>query len=186
MYELTASGVRDVTSQAGQPAQLPQGAGTTRTPEAEAGAITAAQEEARSQADIRQSSPESMQSLNDAIADSERILSDFEAGKIQTGFFQGRAPVQFMGPEDEEFQVFVGQRIIDAISSATFGQLSEGEREFLRTTVPNRTFTEEANKRIIRRRLEILRKAKAIEEGRYEAAGGQTTPQPTNDPLGIR
>ena len=77
-----------------------------------------------------------------------------ENDEFDTGPIVGRFPA--LTTEGQEFAVFSGEGIIDKISSATFGQLSEGEREFLQSTVPSRDKTEEANKRIIERRIQIL------------------------------
>jgi hypothetical protein len=141
--------------------------------------------DAEAAAATRREAPGTISGIDDQIAAAEQQLNALRSGSVQTGMLQGRVPATLMGPEDELFQVFSGREVVNAISSATFGALSEGEREFLQTTVPNRRLSEAANMRIIEERLRILRKAKDIEAGRLEGAGGQAPAQNT-DPLGLR
>lgn len=122
-----------------------------------------------------------LESVDAEIARQQSLLDDLESGKYEDkGFFgddfgkvRGRFPP--LTPEGESFDALAGQNIIDLISSATFGALSEGERKFLASTVPSRTNTVEGNKDIVRRRLDILRQKRSVAASR---AGSRQTVTP--------
>jgi hypothetical protein len=84
------------------------------------------------------------------------LLTDFKGGKYQTGPIAGRLPNVRQSAQELESQI--NQLTLDAISSATFGSLSEGERAFLSRRLISDEFTEEANIANLERRLEILNK----------------------------
>lgn len=103
---------------------------------------------------------------NRVISEGKEIIEQLESGELKTGFFRGQLPA--IKTNEQLFDVFSGEQVLEKISSATFGALSEGEREFLRTTVSSRTKTPEANIEIIKRKIEILQNA----ERRAKAAAG--------------
>jgi hypothetical protein len=157
-----------------------------------AGQTRGATDTAAANVDIQQSAPQEIASLEESITRNRNMLADLEAGKHQTGFFAGKMPA--ITENQQLFDVFTGEDVLQKISSATFGALSEGEREFLRQTVPSRDLSESANMSIIKRRLEILDRAMAMEKRRLENATGpvidvrpsQTREGSASDPLGIR
>ena len=105
-------------------------------------------------------------SLPAAIASTERFSSEgrkfidkLKSGELETGFFRGQLPA--ISTDAQLFDVFSGEQILERISEATFGALSEGERAFLKETVSARTKTPEANIAIIERKIDILERAEA-------------------------
>ncbi|MEM8714166.1 MAG: hypothetical protein AAGE92_00070 [Cyanobacteria bacterium P01_G01_bin.4] len=111
------------------------------------------------------------------IDDAEGFIEQLESGELRTGPLRGQLPA--FSTEAQLFDAWSGEQVLDRISEATFGALSEGEREFLRRTVTNRTNTPEANIRLIERKIEILRKAEARARRR---AGVEEPPAPTEIP----
>jgi hypothetical protein len=150
---------------------------------AQQGAKTAAERDVKTSYEA----PQTIQNLDNKIDRDKQVLAELKLGKYQTGPILGRTPA--MTTNQQLFDVFSGEGVLNAISQATFGALSEGERQFLRTTVPSRDKTEEANMAIIERRIQILEKAKKIEQDRLSKstggasggwdAGQQNTPQQT-------
>jgi uncharacterized protein YdgA (DUF945 family) len=85
-----------------------------------------------------------------------------ESGELDTGPFQGR--IVGLTAAGQRFQRVSGQAVIEAIGQATFGQLSEGERQFLAGTVANPLADESVNQEALNEMLRILRKAQEIQE----------------------
>jgi len=67
-----------------------------------------------------------MARIDDEIARTERLLKEFKAGKYQTGPIAGMLPNYRTSAQDLAREQ--GKDVVSAISSATFGALSEGER----------------------------------------------------------
>lgn len=134
------------------------------------GAETEARETAQVDVQSRQEARKELDRISEAESANREMLDRLKRGDFQTGPVIGQFPaVQTPG---QEFDVFSGQGVIDAIGQATFGALSEGEREFLTTTVPSRDKTEEANIRIIERRLRILERARKRAEAKIQPDAG--------------
>jgi hypothetical protein len=87
----------------------------------------------------------------------QKFVAMLENGELETGPLVGRFPA--MSTNAQLFDAFSGENIIESISSATFGALSEGERQFIKSTNPNRTMTEEANLDIINRKIQVIKEA---------------------------
>lgn len=124
-------------------------------------AIAAIPERARAQdlAETAQQLPKQTDEVERFSREGEAFIRQLESGELDTGFFIGQFPA--ISTEAQLFEVFSGDQVLEKISSATFGALSEGEREFLRTTVTSRDKTPAANIAIIRRKIDILSKAEA-------------------------
>lgn len=153
------SGVIDTSEQTTQ--NLAERAGAT------------AEASAQAQADVRARSelPEKIAQDQSFIDNAERFVGLLESGELETGPFAGRFPA--LTTNAQLFDAFSGENIIESISSATFGQLSEGERQFIATTNPNRRLTEEANIDIIKRKIRMIRGAQGRARRRLE--GGETS-----------
>ncbi|MGC4028929.1 MAG: hypothetical protein QM696_08660 [Steroidobacteraceae bacterium] len=96
--------------------------------------------------------------IDDEIARTERLLGEFNAGKYQTGPLAGMLPNWRTAAQD--LQREQGKDVIKAISSATFGALSEGERKFLSDLGISEKANEESNINLLKQRSEALRKAR--------------------------
>lgn len=140
---------------------------------AEAGAETTSREIAQQ----RLALPKHIADLDAAIQKQRNLLSRIESGEFSDkgafgddfGPVRGRViPFTAAG---QEFDALAGDFIIEKISSATFGQLSEGERKFLASTVPSRSNRDEANANIVRERLNILERERQRTEKRLESFG---------------
>ena len=126
-----------------------------------AAARTAATEEAKGDPDRARSLPISIARGEQELERQQQAIDALEAGTLDTGpIAQVFSRFTSAG---QRFGQLTGQAVIDAISSATFGQLSEGEREFLRTTTIDLGAQEDVNIETLRRMQEITRKALEIE-----------------------
>lgn len=96
--------------------------------------------------------------IDDEILRTQRLLTEFKAGKYQTGPLAGRLPNWRTASQD--LQREQGKDVIKAISSATFGALSEGERQFLRELGISENASEESNVNMLTERLEKLQRTK--------------------------
>jgi hypothetical protein len=96
--------------------------------------------------------------IDDEVERTERLLAEFRAGRYQTGPIAGRLPN--VRTSAQELSREQGKDVIGAISSATFGALSEGEREFLRNIGISETATEEANISLLEQRKKELTRAR--------------------------
>lgn len=103
------------------------------------------------------------------IKEGEEFIDKLESGDLKTGPFIGMTPA--LTTNAQLFEAWSGEQVLDRISEATFGALSEGEREFLASTVTGRGKTEEANIELIRRKIEILQDA----ENRVRGRAGDTS-----------
>jgi hypothetical protein len=117
-----------------------------------------AAELAKAQAGRDATFQEDMNVIDDEILRTQRLLSEFESGKYQTGPLAGKLPNVRTAAQD--LQREQGKDVIKAISSATFGALSEGEREFLRTIGVSESATEESNMNMLTERLAKLKRTK--------------------------
>lgn len=125
-----------------------------RLKEAEARAAELAKAQAGRDATFQ----EDVNVIDDEILRTQRLLSEFKAGKYQTGPLAGRLPNVRTAAQDLSREQ--GKDTITAISSATFGALSEGERGFLKELGVSETVNEESNINMLERRLEGLQRAK--------------------------
>jgi hypothetical protein len=135
------------------------------TPEQERAAAAARAATERRQTDLAATQAKREATFDDdvAVIDEEilrtqRLLSEFEQGKYQTGPVAGRLPAVRTAAQDLRREQ--GKDVIRNISSATFGGLSEGERGFLRELGISETATEESNKNYLKERLAALKNAK--------------------------
>lgn len=125
-----------------------------RLKEAEARAAELAKAQAGRDANFQ----EDLNVIDDEILRTQRLLSEFKSGKYQTGPLSGRLPNMRTAAQDLEREQ--GKDTIKAISSATFGALSEGERGFLKELGVSQTANEESNINMLERRLEELQRTK--------------------------
>lgn len=105
------------------------------------------------------------------IEKGERFINMLESGELNTGPIVGQAPP--LSTNAQLFQAFSGENVIQSISSATFGQLSEGERKFIETTNPSRKNTEAANIDIIKTKIEYIKRAQERARQRLDKASGE-------------
>lgn len=131
-----------------------EAAGAAAVKEAEASAGTLATEQAKRDATFQ----EDMNVLDDEILRTQRLLTEFESGKYQTGPIAGRMPNLRTSAQDLSREQ--GKDTLKAISSATFGALSEGERAFLRELGVSENATEESNVNMLGQRLTQLTKTR--------------------------
>ena len=131
---------------------------------AEQAAITGAiPDQARARSEVKRvleaeaDLPEVSDKTARVVEQGQEIIRQLESGELDTGFFRGQLPA--LTTNEQLFEVFSGDQVLEKISQATFGALSEGEREFLRTTVSSRTKTPEANIKIIKDKIALLQEA---------------------------
>ena len=106
--------------------------------------------------------PGSVLAMQQNVDRARGFIDDLRAGRLKTGqIYQGK--LSGFTPKGEDFNAFASQRVIDLISSATFGQLSEGEREFLSRVEFSLLKDEEINIQDLERYAQILDKAIEIE-----------------------
>lgn len=131
------------------------------TPEQERAAQAAA-EQAQKEAEARGVRSATFNSdiarIDDEIVRTERLLKEFRSGKYQTGPVAGMLPNMRTAAQDLAREQ--GKDVISAISSATFGALSEGERAFLRELGVSEKASEQSNINMLTKRAEELRRAK--------------------------
>jgi hypothetical protein len=108
--------------------------------------------------------------IDDEINRTKRLIQEFQAGKYQTGYLAGKLPNVRTAAQD--LQREQGKDVIGAISSATFGALSEGEREFLRNLGISENNSEESNINLLTRRQQELEKARDRLKKRPNLAAG--------------
>ena len=111
--------------------------------------------------------------LETQLGNIDQVLADLRSGDLKTGFFQGRA--SGLSTEGQRMTTLSGKNVIDLISSATFGQLSEGERRFLESTTFNLLNTEERNIEQIEEFRRITEKALELERRRLQRLGGEVS-----------
>jgi hypothetical protein len=140
-----------------------------RLKEAEARAAELAKAQAGRDATFQ----EDLNVIDDEILRTQRLLSEFKAGKYQTGPLAGRLPNVRTAAQDLSREQ--GKDTIKAISSATFGALSEGERGFLKELGVSETANEESNINMLERRLEELQRTKRRLNTRERLGVGPTT-----------
>lgn len=140
-------------------------------------AEAAARENAQEQAKRDATFGNDMGVIEDEIARTQRLLTEFKSGKYQTGPIAGRLPNIRTSAQDLAREQ--GKDVIKAVSSATFGALSEGERGFLKELGVSETATEESNINMLGKRLEELTRAKRRLETRKRLTG-ETGGAPTN------
>lgn len=126
-----------------------------------AGAERSATEQAEIDARNRESLPAEIQQAGEFIDQADKYINAFETGQLGSG------PVeQFwrqFTPSGQGFSSFSGEQILNLISSATFGALSEGERNFLEGVTFNLGDDESVN-------IDKLKRAKRIVEGARKRA----------------
>lgn len=110
------------------------------------------------------------------IADIDMVIDAIESGQLQTGPIAGQFPA--LSDAAQKFDMITGKQIVNLISSATFGQLSEGERKFIAGIAASRKKNESVN-------LDELRQLRKLLKGASERArkkigqseqGGMTLP----------
>jgi len=89
-------------------------------------------------------------------------IDDIKSGRLKTGIIQGK--FSRFTTAGERLQGLSGRQVIDLISEATFGQLSEGERKFLRDITFSLDRTEGFNLEELEKFQEIIDKVISIEE----------------------
>jgi hypothetical protein len=109
-----------------------------------------------------------IESLTSEIGALDSFRGQLERGELQTGPISQHFPAAIAqigsggsGADLEDFQAHSGDRIFNRIGEATFGALSEGEREFIRSTVEGRGTSEEGNIQIMDRKIFGARRARA-------------------------
>jgi hypothetical protein len=112
--------------------------------------------------------PGDIATLDEQIRKATDVLNRFKRGDCQTGPIAGFGPAVTTAGQDLES--YIGEDVLQRLSQATFGALSEGERDFLRRSGMNRSNTEAANISILERRLTSLENVKRIAQQRLERA----------------
>jgi len=130
-----------------------------------------AEADATRAASARDELPAQIAKDEEQILEAQKFLGMLERGEVSTGPIVGNLPP--LTTNSQLFEAFSGKNIIASISEATFGSLSEGEREFIRTVNPNRKNTEEANMDIIRRKVEILERAVTRQKQKLSGVSNQ-------------
>lgn len=140
-----------------------------------AGNVAEAEARARERVKVETEAQSDIASLDESIRKTQEVLNRFRRGDFSTGPVRGRLPA--VTTADQELESFIGEDVLQRISSATFGALSEGERGFLRSSGMNRENTEAANIGILERRLTSLENAKRAAQRRLSGAGvGESQP----------
>jgi hypothetical protein len=122
--------------------------------------------------------PSDIATLDEQIRKTTDVLNRFKRGDFQTGPIAGFGPAVTTAGQDLES--YIGEDVLQRLSQATFGALSEGERDFLRRSGMNRQNTEAANISILERRLTSLENAKRIAQQRLERAQrGEVSAEPS-------
>jgi hypothetical protein len=122
--------------------------------------------------------PGDIATLDEQIRKATDVLNRFKRGDFQTGPIAGFGPAVTTAGQDLES--YIGEDVLQRLSQATFGALSEGERDFLRRSGMNRQNTEAANISILERRLTSLENAKRIAQQRLERAQrGEVSAEPS-------
>lgn len=136
--------------------------------EAEASASTIGTEQAKRDATFDQD----LAVIDDEILRTQRLLTEFKSGKYQTGPLAGKLPNLRTSAQDLSREQ--GKDTLAAISSATFGALSEGERAFLKEIGISENVNEESNINRLQERLTGLQRAKnrLKSRRRLDAFGG--------------
>jgi hypothetical protein len=152
--------------------------------ESSAAATVAADEEratsrAAARVKVESEVPGDIATLDEQIRKATDVLNRFKRGDFQTGPVAGFGPALTTAGQDLES--YIGEDVLQRLSQATFGALSEGERDFLRRSGMNRQNTEAANISILERRLTSLENAKRIAQQRLERAQrGEVSAEPTS------
>ena len=132
---------------------------TTESEAAAAATIKGAEQTASSEAQLsvkdRVELPAQIAKDQEYLDKGEKFLKILENNELNTGPIQGLFPA--MTTNAQLFEAFTGENVIQSISQATFGALSEGERAFLRDTNPSRNLTEEANIDIIKTKMKYIK-----------------------------
>jgi hypothetical protein len=153
---------------------------TTPEQERAAAAARAAEERRRTELASEQAKREAtfdndLAAIDDEILRTQRLLTEFEQGKYQTGPLAGRLPAVRTAAQNLEREQ--GKDVIRNISSATFGALSEGEREFLRKLGISDTATEKSNIDYLQGRLRSLQVARERLKNRRPLITSQGAPE---------
>lgn len=120
--------------------------------------------DARTKNKVRNELPAQIAKDEAFINKAEEFIGALEDGTLDTGPFIGRFPA--VTTKAQLFEAFSGENTLALISEATFGALSEGEREFLVGTTIGRGKTEEANIKIMNDKIRMLRDAQRRNEQR--------------------
>jgi hypothetical protein len=160
---------------------------STATEETNAAAIlkeaeARAAELAKAQAGRDATFQEDLNVIDDEILRTQRLLTEFRSGKYQTGPLSGRLPNVRTSAQDLSREQ--GRDTIKAISSATFGALSEGERGFLKELGVSETANEESNINMLDQRLQSLQRAKRRLTTRDRLGVGPNAPPEAFQPAG--
>lgn len=121
---------------------------------AEAGGATAGKLDTERAATFQQD----LNVIDDEILRTQRLLTEFQGGKYQTGPIAGRLPSLRDAAQNLEREQ--GRDVLKNISAATFGALSEGEREFLKGIGIDPNRNEGSNISYLEEKLSTLQKAK--------------------------
>ena len=128
-------------------------------------AITSAipgQEQARKDPGRKRALPTSLLRAQETIDEVDKVIAEIESGELSTGPIQG-AFSQYK-PGGELLRKLGNTKVLDLISQATFGALSEGERSFLDKIAFGLGKTEEFNVDELKKFKRILQKAMEIEQ----------------------
>ncbi|MEM6817204.1 MAG: hypothetical protein AAF578_00300 [Pseudomonadota bacterium] len=107
---------------------------------------------------------------NDAFrTQAQTFIEVLQNGELETGFWRGKLPAYTT--EEQLFEAFSGQQVLDQLSSVTLGAISRDELDLLKSTVSNRENTREANIRLLQQKLQIL---EDVERRLRERAGMPT------------
>lgn len=99
-------------------------------------------------------------SIDEEVRRAEEMLAKFESGEVGSGLIEGNVDRLFNTASAAEIGRYQGQETIDKISEATFGALSEGEREFLSELGVRYNVDEEVNKSYLKRKIASLNRTK--------------------------
>ncbi len=120
--------------------------------------------------------------IDDEILRTQRLLTEFQQGKYQTGPILGPAATKFT-TAGQDLSREQGKDVLKNISQATFGALSEGERQFLKGIGIDPIKNEESNIAYLNEKFTVLQKAKQrllsrppVDGRRQSGATGTFTP----------
>lgn len=110
----------------------------------------------------RRALPANIAKYDQQIERAKGFIKAFENGMLDSGpIIDGK--IAAFTPVGQDFAAFAGENVLNLISSATFGQLSEGEREFLRRISFSLEKDEDINVQDLERFIEVLEKSRDIE-----------------------
>lgn len=134
-------------------------------------AAVRAGEQAKTDPELRRELPISITLARQNLQRQQGAIKALQEGRLNTGIFQGVGAG--LSPEGQRFRQLSGLEVLESVSKATFGALSEGERQFLAGTVINLFDDEQVNIENLQRMTEITEKIIEMEEKEFQRIQGQ-------------